>query len=130
MTIEVAQNDSKHAECTSCHQSRSPLVDVRIGFDHGFVWAAVAQLCPRCRLDLLQQLLDPSDMPAHDEAVGLTHAAIVLGVMHDVIEALRGAIGGVVTALRDNGPIDADALETLLDVTRRRLTGEYTDVAG
>lgn len=130
MTIEVELNDSEHAECISCRQSGIQIVDVRIGADHGFVWAAAVQLCPRCRLDLLQQLLDPSDMPAHDEAIGLTHAAIVLGVMHDVIEALRGAIGGVVTALRDNGPIDADALETLLDVTRRRLTGEYTDVPG
>lgn len=120
--------------CTSCHQ-RAPLAMIKAGVD----FKTVIGVCPKCQIDLLTKLakvgacgdaagLQSTITELEGEYAGVLEKASNLGeLLHDVIERLRNALGGVVAALHDGEPINAAALESVLDSTRRLLTGDITN---
>lgn len=132
MAVEVTTCERHFAECVSCHSNAGPISTVRAGFDPGdgsISWTVI-RLCPKCRVDLSKAMYPDAETYAEDEAYSLTHATVIMGVMHGIIEELRDALGGVVKAFRTCDPIDVGKLESVLETTQRRLTGNITDIVG
>lgn len=144
MAVEVRRT-GKYGECVSClakGTDDAPIVGLRAGREHthGVSWT-VLHLCPKCGLDLLTKLAGAITLPdgglentvadLSGEYAGIIEKASLMGEMlHDVIERLRHALGGVVEAFHEGQAVDVPALESVLDSTRRLLTGDITNRPG